>query len=37
MLLYPRLGTELLPATDGGQFIIHIRAPLGSRIEITAA
>jgi HAE1 family hydrophobic/amphiphilic exporter-1 len=35
MSLYPRLGTELFPATDGGQFIINIRAPLGSRIEIT--
>jgi hydrophobic/amphiphilic exporter-1 (mainly G- bacteria), HAE1 family len=37
MSLYPRLGTELFPATDGGQFIINIRAPLGSRIEITDA
>ncbi|HXR36169.1 MAG TPA: efflux RND transporter permease subunit, partial [Candidatus Binataceae bacterium] len=37
MALYPRLGTELFPATDGGQFIISIRAPLGSRIEITDA
>ena len=37
MSLYPRLGTELFPATDGGQFIISIRAPLGSRIEITDA
>ena len=37
MALYPRLGTELFPATDGGQFIINIRAPLGSRIEITDA
>jgi multidrug efflux pump subunit AcrB len=37
MSLYPRLGTELFPATDGGQFIINLRAPLGSRIEITDA
>jgi HAE1 family hydrophobic/amphiphilic exporter-1 len=27
----------LFRATDGGQFIINIRAPLGSRIEITDA
>jgi HAE1 family hydrophobic/amphiphilic exporter-1 len=37
MSLYPRLGTELFPATDGGEFIINLRAPLGSRIEITDA
>jgi HAE1 family hydrophobic/amphiphilic exporter-1 len=35
MALYPKLGTELFPATDAGQFIISLRAPLGSRLEIT--
>ncbi|HZR80280.1 MAG TPA: efflux RND transporter permease subunit [Candidatus Binatia bacterium] len=32
---YPRLGTELFPRTDAGQFIIHLRTPPGSRIEVT--
>lgn len=31
------LGTELFPRTDAGQFIINLRAPLGSRIEMTEA
>ncbi|HVM96098.1 MAG TPA: efflux RND transporter permease subunit, partial [Candidatus Acidoferrales bacterium] len=35
MALYPKLGTELFPRTDAGQFIINLRAPLGSRIEVT--
>ncbi|MBX3027020.1 efflux RND transporter permease subunit [bacterium] len=30
-----RLGTELFPRTDAGQFIIHLRTPPGSRIEVT--
>lgn len=29
------LGTELFPRTDAGQFIIHLRTPPGSRIEVT--
>ena len=37
MALYPRIGTELFPRTDAGQFIINLRAPLGSRIEVTEA
>ncbi len=32
---YPFLGTELFPRTDAGQFIINVRAPRGSRIEMT--
>ena len=35
MALYPLIGTELFPRTDAGQFIINLRAPLGSRIEVT--
>lgn len=35
MAMYPLMGTELFPRTDAGQFIISIRAPLGSRIEYT--
>jgi len=31
----PWIGTELFPRTDAGQFIINIRAPLGSRIEVS--
>ncbi|MFI5397840.1 MAG: efflux RND transporter permease subunit [Candidatus Binatia bacterium] len=37
MSLYPLIGTELFPGTDAGQFIINLRAPLGSRIEVTEA
>jgi len=32
-----RLGTQLFPRTDAGQFIINLRAPPGSRIEVTEA
>jgi len=32
---YGLIGTELFPRTDAGQFIINIRAPRGSRIEVT--
>jgi HAE1 family hydrophobic/amphiphilic exporter-1 len=31
------IGTELFPRTDAGQFLINLRAPTGSRIEITEA
>jgi multidrug efflux pump subunit AcrB len=31
------IGTELFPRTDAGQFLINIRAPTGSRIEVTEA
>ena len=31
------LGTELFPRTDAGQFIINLRTPPGSRIEVTEA
>ena len=32
---YRLLGTELFPRTDAGQFIINMRMPRGSRIEVT--
>ena len=35
MAMYPLIGTQLFPRTDAGQFMINIRAPLGSRIELT--
>jgi multidrug efflux pump subunit AcrB len=34
-LLYPRIGRELFPQVDVGQFAIQMRAPSGTRIEIT--
>jgi len=34
---YRLLGTELFPRTDAGQFIVNLRTPRGSRIEVTEA
>ncbi|MBI4864698.1 MAG: efflux RND transporter permease subunit, partial [Candidatus Riflebacteria bacterium] len=34
-LLYPKLGQELFPAVDSGQFTILARAPSGTRPEVT--
>lgn len=31
--LFPRLGTELFPSVDTGQFTVRVRAPSGTRIE----
>jgi CzcA family heavy metal efflux pump len=35
-LLVPWLGQDFFPNTDSGQFILHVRAPSGRRIEETA-
>jgi CzcA family heavy metal efflux pump len=35
-LLVPFLGQDFFPATDSGQFILHVRGPSGMRIEETA-
>ena len=35
VLLGPRLGVELFPAVDAGQFQMRLRAPAGTRIERT--
>jgi len=35
-LLIPFLGRDFFPATDSGQFILHVRAKSGTRIEETA-
>jgi CzcA family heavy metal efflux pump len=35
-LLIPFLGQDFFPATDSGQFILHVRAKTGTRIEETA-
>src|SRR5205823_7332590 len=34
-VLAPRLGTEIFPAVDSGQFRLRLRAPTGTRIEKT--
>ncbi|MDE3180964.1 MAG: efflux RND transporter permease subunit [Acidobacteriota bacterium] len=33
--LYPFLGEELFPPVDAGQFTIYVRAPSGTRIELS--
>jgi CzcA family heavy metal efflux pump len=35
-ILAPFLGEDFFPQTDSGQFILHVRAPSGMRIEETA-
>ena len=35
-LLVPFLGQNFFPSTDNGSFILHLRAPTGTRIEETA-
>src|SRR6201999_3510256 len=35
-LLVPFLGQDFFPTTDSGQFILHMRAKTGTRIEETA-
>ena len=35
-LLVPLLGQDFFPSTDSGQFILHLRARTGTRIEETA-
>ena len=35
LFLYPRLGTSFFPKTDPGQFIMNIKAPLGTNLELT--
>jgi CzcA family heavy metal efflux pump len=35
-VLVPFLGEDFFPQTDSGQFILHVRAPAGMRIEETA-
>ena len=36
-LLAPFLGRNFFPKVDGGQILLHVRAPVGMRIEETAA
>ncbi len=35
--LFPYLGQDFFPSVDSGQMNIHVRAPIGTRIEETAA
>ena len=37
LVLYPFLGVAFFPRTDAGQFVMNLKAPSGSRIEVTAA
>src|SRR5262249_3340642 len=34
--LFPFLGRDFFPSVDAGQFRLHVRAPVGTRIEETA-
>jgi HAE1 family hydrophobic/amphiphilic exporter-1 len=36
LLLYPLLGVAFFPRTDAGQFVINLKSPTGSRIEVTS-
>jgi HAE1 family hydrophobic/amphiphilic exporter-1 len=35
LALYPLVGLSFFPRTDAGQFIINVKAPTGTRIEVT--
>jgi multidrug efflux pump subunit AcrB len=37
LILYPFLGIAFFPRTDAGQFVMNVKAPSGSRIEVTTA
>ena len=34
-LLYPLVGISFFPRTDAGQFVINVKAPTGTRLELT--
>ena len=36
LLLFPLLGVAFFPRTDAGQFVINMKSPSGSRIEVTS-
>jgi HAE1 family hydrophobic/amphiphilic exporter-1 len=36
-LLYPLVGLSFFPRTDAGQFVINVKAPTGTRLEVTDA
>ena len=35
LALYPKLGVAFFPRTDPGQFVINLKAPSGTRLEVT--
>jgi hydrophobic/amphiphilic exporter-1 (mainly G- bacteria), HAE1 family len=35
LVLYPFLGVSFFPRTDPGQFVINLKAPSGTRVELT--
>jgi multidrug efflux pump subunit AcrB len=35
LALYPLLGVSFFPRTDAGQFVINLKAPPGTRLEVT--
>ncbi len=35
LAIYPLLGVSFFPRTDAGQFVINLKAPSGTRIEVT--
>ncbi len=37
LALYPLMGVSFFPRTDPGQFVINLKAPTGSRLELTDA
>jgi multidrug efflux pump subunit AcrB len=37
LVIYPFLGVAFFPRTDAGQFVINLKSPTGSRIEVTTA
>jgi HAE1 family hydrophobic/amphiphilic exporter-1 len=37
LFIYPFIGVAFFPRTDAGQFTINVKAPTGSRIELTNA
>jgi multidrug efflux pump subunit AcrB len=37
LFLYPLLGVAFFPRTDAGQFVMNVKAPSGTRLEMTAS
>jgi multidrug efflux pump subunit AcrB len=35
LAIFPQLGVSFFPRTDAGQFVINLKAPTGTRIEVT--
>ena len=35
LMLYPLLGLAFFPRTDAGQFVINLKSPSGTRIEVS--